>query len=652
MRRGAAFLFVVVLGLTSPHRTPAETIVVAGDCTLIQAISAANNDDDSGGLCPPGGSGADILQMTADATLTEIVSNRTGLPTITSDITIHGNGLKVERDPGAVTFRLFRIVDGGSLTLDNVTVTGGEFGGFFEGGAIKNDGGELVLTNTTLSGNGSSPLDGYGGAIWTSGSSTTTLRSSTLIDNQAYWGAGIYNFGALYVYDSTLSEHYSFKYGAALLNRGTASFTNSTLAENDAIEDNGIRNQGTLFLVNSTLSPTSALNNDGFYAATTYLYDTVIWSCKNDSTLVDGGNNFSTNGSCFGADFTPGVDIEETLADNGGPTETLALLSGSVIADAAGDCGLVTDQRGYVRDATCDSGAYELDALPRAAIDVRGTCPGTMTVAVTNAVPNSELVIFKGGSAGASVVPPGESCAGTDLDITNPHLLGTTTTDGNGVGGLQETFFAPDCGRVVQAVDTSGCRPSNVADIDSCQPLARSHTGAGSHPVTTPPSSAGCDFGEFVPNELVTLTATPSPGWSVSGWSGTDDDASTELENQLTMPSADHEVTVNYVESAAMGPTMALSGTCPGLITIDVATSDPNVDVILYAGSGPGSTVLPSGGCAGTELDLDRARRIDGVTTDGSGMGQILRNFGAPWCGRFLQAIDRSCATGNFEQIP
>jgi hypothetical protein len=56
------------------------------------------------------------------------------------------------------------------------------------------------------------------------------------------------------------------------------------------------------------------------------------------------------------------------LADNGGPTQTHALLPGSVAIDVipADDCvdtegePLTTDQRGFPRDSMCDVGAFEV----------------------------------------------------------------------------------------------------------------------------------------------------------------------------------------------------------------------------------------------------------------------------------------------------
>ena len=67
----------------------------------------------------------------------------------------------------------------------------------------------------------------------------------------------------------------------------------------------------------------------------------------------DGGNNLLTGTA---ADAKLG-----TLADNGGPTQTVALLPGSPAIDA-GNTTLATDQRGVTRPqgSAADIGAFEL----------------------------------------------------------------------------------------------------------------------------------------------------------------------------------------------------------------------------------------------------------------------------------------------------
>ena len=82
------------------------------------------------------------------------------------------------------------------------------------------------------------------------------------------------------------------------------------------------------------------------------------------AVLTSLGNNVSTDGSCaaIGSDVivAPGGAGVDILADNGGPTQTHALLAGSVAIDAANVAVCpAADQRGITRDAACDVGAYE-----------------------------------------------------------------------------------------------------------------------------------------------------------------------------------------------------------------------------------------------------------------------------------------------------
>ena len=108
------------------------------------------------------------------------------------------------------------------------------------------------------------------------------------------------------------------------------------------------------------------------------------------------------------------------LSDNGGPTQTFALLPGSPAINAGDDAtARARDQRGYVRNGTSDIGAYE----------VGGTVPvarlaniSTRTRCVTN-----ENVLIAGfivtGTQGKRVIVRaiGPSLAGT-MSLNNPTL--------------------------------------------------------------------------------------------------------------------------------------------------------------------------------------------------------------------------------------
>ena len=113
------------------------------------------------------------------------VDGSNGLPSVTGEITINGNGATIERssDGGTPDFRIVHIDGAGNLMLNNLSVTGGVATGVppaNRGGGILNSGGTVTLTDSTVSGNSASEL---GGGIAVFG--TLTLTNSTVSDNSA-----------------------------------------------------------------------------------------------------------------------------------------------------------------------------------------------------------------------------------------------------------------------------------------------------------------------------------------------------------------------------------------------------------------------------------------------------------------------------------
>jgi hypothetical protein len=118
----------------------------------------------------------------------------TGLPVVSSVITIEGNNSTITRDPGAPAFRIFAVNGTGNLTLNETTVSGGAVTGsgfvFGIGGGVANDGGTVALARSTVSGNSSEYL--CGGVCNRYG--TLTLTNSTVSGNSAgLWGGGVFN---------------------------------------------------------------------------------------------------------------------------------------------------------------------------------------------------------------------------------------------------------------------------------------------------------------------------------------------------------------------------------------------------------------------------------------------------------------------------
>jgi len=85
-----------------------------------------------------------------------------------------------------------------------------------------------------------------------------------------------------------------------------------------------------------------------------------------------------------------------------------------------------------------------------------------------------------------------------------------------------------------------------LRDDSRCHALTLNHTGQGADPVPDPVNSLDCDPGFFEEGEVVTLTASPDPDWTVGSWSGSDNDGSTSTVNSVTMPAVDHALTVHY----------------------------------------------------------------------------------------------------------
>ena len=167
-------------------------------------------------------------------------------------------------------------------------------------------------------------------------------------------GGGVANLGTMRIVNSTFSGNSisaaDFAAGAAITSPGASdlSLEHVTIVGNTA-------SAGFVF---------GDLNG----SATVSLSNTLI---DGDCTLTTagslGGNIESPGDTCMLDDPSDQVNVSESdlmlgpLADNGGPTQTHALLEGSVAIDAGTlDGCLETDQRGELRDAACDVGAYEL----------------------------------------------------------------------------------------------------------------------------------------------------------------------------------------------------------------------------------------------------------------------------------------------------
>ena len=334
-------------GLIAAEPTPVPPVV----CTLAFEIIAANRDRPAGGC--PAGSGADTIVLDRDITLFE------ALPVITSHITIEGNGHTISGDG---KFRIFD-VDGGKLTVKDLTMTRGFLWAGRYGGAIRlQNGGRALVEDSEFIRNQA----GTGGAIfldWSANrNSWVTVRNSRFIENG---NSAIYSGGApITVSDSSFVGNWGGSGGAiGMVNPSRLDVSNSSFIGNmgSAIGmENGVRAILTHITIRGSgihLPSASYLLSSKIYLRNSVLTGNMLDLCDG---LTENINNFISDESC-----APMLSGDPMLEESSDDSAWLSPLPGSPLI-RAGHPSFCTasDQAGNPRDAwgRCDIGAIE--ALP------------------------------------------------------------------------------------------------------------------------------------------------------------------------------------------------------------------------------------------------------------------------------------------------
>jgi hypothetical protein len=247
----------------------------------------------------------------------------------------------------------------GFLTVLNSTLSGNSAGQAMNGAGIMS--GPLFKTvahatiiNTIISGN-SAP--GFGGGI-EGGYWGVTIINSTISGNSAGDSAGGVGGTFVGIMNSTISGNSAGKIGGGIATSGSQ-LTNSTISGNSADSAGGI------YYVQGPYQTTSEISNTIFNAGA--LGENIV---NNGATVISHGYNLSSDDG-GGVLNGPGDQINTDpllgpLQDNGGPTLTHALLSGSPAIDE-GDPNFTQppddDQRGcpFIRvfNGRIDVGSFE-----------------------------------------------------------------------------------------------------------------------------------------------------------------------------------------------------------------------------------------------------------------------------------------------------
>jgi Fibronectin type III domain len=402
---GVAQADTIVVNTTSdPSGT--NGCLTDGTCSLRDAVAAAASGD--------------TIELGGTSASPEVYSLTQGTDIqITASLTLDGGGVSATSidgsqndggQGGGAIARILRINSGATVTIRDLSLTGG----FDEedencsngcttinangGGALFNDGGAVTLDDVAFTNStGDNPL---GGGV-SNGSGTLDMTNVSFTNDNAAGGGGLFTRSGTVIGNGVTFQDdgpSAFGGGAAYLLGGTVSLTNMTVVGSGFASSRGggiVNSGGRLTLINDTFSGNVRGSIETEQGATTTVGNTIIGAGFSDNVdygciasgdvddlsnntsaaavTTDLGSNIDQDGHCglsASGDQT-NVDPElAPIADNGGPTFTQALLSGSPALSAADEANCPsTDQRGEPRADPCDIGAFE-PQLPPVVSDV------------------------------------------------------------------------------------------------------------------------------------------------------------------------------------------------------------------------------------------------------------------------------------------
>jgi CSLREA domain-containing protein len=253
-----------------------------------------------------------------------------------------------------------------------------------EGGGIYNDAGTLNIDHSTISGNFALDNNGFGqgGGIYVY--EITNVSQSTISDNTANYGGGIYNDQSLVAGNSTISGNSATQEGGGIYSEAASSMVyNSTIAFNQADSDgDNVGQGGGIYIVPGagyTFNMRNTVIAENSRGAGIFDSDCYGPIKAYGNNRLSGASNCTIAQSGYGSLTVQNFSTElGPLQDNGGPTQTHALVPPSSMINGGLGCvdpngtNLTVDQRGHPRPptppfalilSTCDIGAFEYNEI-------------------------------------------------------------------------------------------------------------------------------------------------------------------------------------------------------------------------------------------------------------------------------------------------
>ena len=445
------------------------------------AISGVTTDQRGFGLDSPVDIGA--FQATSVPLVVGVATDGAGAPSGELDLRAAVNLANIQSGNASITFdsTAFATAQTISLTSGALVLTG--------------KGGPNSITGPAA---GLTIVGGTGRVLQVNGGVSATITGLTISGGSATAGGGLYNAGTVTLIDCTIMGDTAGT-GGGLYNRGTATLEDCTITGDSASDGGGLANTGALTLAECTVSGNTAGTGGGVYESGSgsdqaTLNDTIVagnlgsLGASSDiggsgaSSVVGSYDLIGTGGSGGIAGGSGGDIVLTSLAglglaaagDYGGPTETLALLPGSLAIDAGSysliPFGVSTDQRGEPRvvNDTVDIGAFESQGFTLT--PVAGSTPQGAVTTTAFAAPLAVTVTAN---------DPAEPVAGGVVTFTvNPadgasaSLSSTTATIGSGgTAQVNATANAVIGAYSVTATVAGASAPASFSLTNQLQPV-------------------------------------------------------------------------------------------------------------------------------------------------------------------------------------